>query len=181
MTTVALPEIYPPYFVMQCTTVILISSFFRKYPVNCSYLKAVGRGLLALLPGMLVFALGAISLGAPVGSKYTLATVHWSLLMSSLTISPVAAIFGASWVDWKRIFVETRPTGCVDYMVCLPALGSIIGSWFGAWPMPLDWERPWQEWPICVTFGGLAGYAIGIIASFILVFSSYCRQGNKVD
>lgn len=132
-------------WVIQCPIVILLSSFFRKNPGDCSYLKAVGRGLLGLLAGALVFALGAISLGAPVGSKYMLSTINWSLLMSLYTFSPAAAIFGASWVDWQRVFAETRPTGTVDYMVCLPAHGSILGSWFGAWPMPLDWERPWQK------------------------------------
>ena len=29
-------------------------------------------------------------------------------------------------------------------MIFIPAYGAIIGGWFGAWPMPLDWERPWQ-------------------------------------
>lgn len=29
-------------------------------------------------------------------------------------------------------------------MILIPAYGAIIGAWFGAWPMPLDWERPWQ-------------------------------------
>lgn len=29
-------------------------------------------------------------------------------------------------------------------MISLPAHGAVIGAWFGAWPMPLDWERPWQ-------------------------------------
>ncbi|KMS99446.1 hypothetical protein BVRB_2g044450 [Beta vulgaris subsp. vulgaris] len=42
--------------------------------------------------------------------------------------SPAAAVFGASWVDWQRIFVKIRPTGSINYMVCLPAPGSIIGS-----------------------------------------------------
>ena len=34
--------------------------------------------------------------------------------------------------------------GGLDYMVGFPAYGAVIGAWFGAWPMPLDWERPWQ-------------------------------------
>lgn len=37
-----------------------------------------------------------------------------------------------------------RPNGTIDHMICIPAHGAIIGAWFGAWPMPLDWERPWQ-------------------------------------
>ena len=26
------------------------------------------------------------------------------------------------------------------------ALGASIGSWCGAFPIPLDWDRPWQTW-----------------------------------
>lgn len=37
-----------------------------------------------------------------------------------------------------------RPIDPVDFMICLPAHGVVIGAWFGAWPVPLDWERPWQ-------------------------------------
>ncbi|KNA21751.1 hypothetical protein SOVF_040480 [Spinacia oleracea] len=168
-------------WVIQCPFVILLSSFFRINPRDCSYLKAVGRGVLGLFAGALVFALGAISLGAPVGSTYMLGTINWSLLMSLLTVSPAAAIFGSSWVDWKRIFAHTRPAGSVDFMVCLPAHGSIVGAWFGAWPMPLDWERPWQEWPICVTYGALVGYLIGMVASLVLGFFSRRKPYIKAD
>lgn len=45
---------------------------------------------------------------------------------------------------WHFTIFTFRPIGAIDYMVCLPAHGAIIGAWFGAWPMPLDWERPWQ-------------------------------------
>ncbi|KAG2268536.1 hypothetical protein Bca52824_063091, partial [Brassica carinata] len=43
------------------------------------------------------------------------------------------------------------------------------GGWFGAWPMPLDWERPWQEWPICVCYGAIGGYIVGQILSLCLM------------
>lgn len=57
--------------------------------------------------------------------------------------------------NWDTIFVYTkrwsnrswftcRPIEPIDYLICLPAHGAIIGAWFGAWPMPLDWERTWQ-------------------------------------
>ncbi|CAL5361665.1 unnamed protein product [Camellia sinensis] len=59
-------------------------------------------------------------------------------------VVPAVSVFGLSWTNWQRIFAHTKPTGSVDYMVCLPAHGAVIGAWFGAWPMPLDWERPWQ-------------------------------------
>ncbi|KAL9998444.1 putative GPI biosynthesis protein Pig-F [Helianthus debilis subsp. tardiflorus] len=113
-----------------------------------------------------VNALGAIALGAPVGSRYILRTLNWSLLMSAFTFAPAASVYGSSWVDWHRIFANTKLIESIDYMICIPAYGAVIGAWFGAWPMPLDWERTWQEWPICVTYGAIIGYLVGLLASF---------------
>lgn len=46
---------------------------------------------------------------------------------------------------WLHVDVLTcRLIGLIDYMICIPAYGAVIGGWFGAWPMPLDWERAWQ-------------------------------------
>ncbi|GAV71457.1 PIG-F domain-containing protein [Cephalotus follicularis] len=158
-------------WVIESPIVILIYSFFRQNPEKCSYLKAITRGVMVLPAGALVNALGAIALGAPVGFQYLPKTINWSLLMSLFTFVPVASVFGASWTDWQRIFARTKPRRCLEYMICLPAHGAVIGAWLGAWPMPLDWERPWQEWPICVSYGAMAGYLVGMLASmgFVLV------------
>ncbi|GMH17527.1 hypothetical protein Nepgr_019368 [Nepenthes gracilis] len=168
-------------WIVECPIVILLYSLLRDNSAECSYLKAVGRGILGLPAGALVIALGGIALGAPIGTRYLLGTINWSLLMSLFTFAPAAAVFGSSWADWRRIFANTRPVGSVDYMLCLPAHGAVIGSWFGAWPMPLDWERPWQEWPVCVTYGGLAGYVVGMVASLcFVIFSSRRPQQQHV-
>ncbi|CAK9186846.1 unnamed protein product [Ilex paraguariensis] len=131
-------------WLVEALIVILFYSLFRQNPNECSYLKAVGRGLLGLPAGAVMNAFGAIVLGAPVHIHYFRKTLDWSLLMSVFTFVPAASIFGSSWIDWQRIFAHTKPIGCIDYMICLPAHGAVIGAWFGAWPMPLDWERPWQ-------------------------------------
>ncbi|XP_055825275.1 uncharacterized protein LOC129893877 isoform X2 [Solanum dulcamara] len=124
--------------------VILLYSHLRHDTSQCSYVKAVGRGLLALPAGAVVNALGATILGAPVVYEYFPKTLSWSLLMSLLTFVPAACVFGSSWTDWHRIFARTKANESTDYMICLPAHGAVIGAWFGAWPMPLDWESPWQ-------------------------------------
>ncbi|GKB53521.1 hypothetical protein Tco_0904274, partial [Tanacetum coccineum] len=54
---------------IEVPVVILTYSFFQKDMKQSSYLKAVARGLLALLVGAIVNALGAIALGAPLGTR----------------------------------------------------------------------------------------------------------------
>nr|GLL21416.1 phosphatidylinositol-glycan biosynthesis class F protein [Ipomoea trifida] len=128
----------------ESPVVILLYSLFRHDLDRCSYFKALGRGLLGLPVGAAMIAVGAIILGAPVGFQYLGMTLYWSLVMSVFTFVPAATVFGSSWTDWHRIFAQTKPAKNIDYMVFFPAHGAIIGAWFGAWPMPLDWERPWQ-------------------------------------
>nr|GMD78730.1 phosphatidylinositol-glycan biosynthesis class F protein [Ipomoea batatas] len=77
-------------------------------------------------------------------NRYLGMTLYWSLVMSVFTFVQAATVFGSSWTDWHRIFAQTKPAKNIDYMVFFPAHDAIIGAWFGAWPMPLDWERPWQ-------------------------------------
>ncbi|XP_065866697.1 PIGF/3-ketodihydrosphingosine reductase fusion protein [Euphorbia lathyris] len=158
-------------WIVDSIIVVLLYGWFRLNPEQCSYLKAVGRGLLALPIGAVLNAFGAIVLGAPVGIQYLPKTINWSLLMSSFTVVPAACIFGSSWSHWQRLFAFTKPNESIEYMICIPAHGAILGAWFGAWPMPLDWERPWQEWPICVTYGAIIGYVVALVVSlgFVLV------------
>ncbi|CAN0922805.1 Phosphatidylinositol-glycan biosynthesis class F protein [Linum grandiflorum] len=166
-------------WIVETPAALLLYSYFRKGREKHSFFRAIGRGILAFPIGALIHAAGAIVLGAPVGSLYLLRTINWSLLMSSLTVVPVASVFGSSWTDWQRLLACTKPNGSLEYMLCIPAHGAVIGAWLGAWPMPLDWERPWQEWPICVTYGSLVGYLVGMVVSFVMVLASSTGSGGR--
>lgn len=37
----------------------------------------------------------------------------------------------------------------------------MVGGWFGAIPMALDWDREWQKWPCTVLWGAVLGWGIG--------------------
>ena len=41
------------------------------------------------------------------------------------------------------------------------ALGAVLGAWLGAVPIPLDWDREWQKWPVTIVVGLYMGYALG--------------------
>nr|ABB47015.1 retrotransposon protein, putative, unclassified [Oryza sativa Japonica Group] len=102
--------------------------------------------------------------------RYWAATTYWSLLMSLFTV-----VLNVSAI-WTAIF-----GAAMDYMISAPAHGAVIGAWLGAWPMPLDWERPWQEWPISVTYGSVAGHLIGMAISLALIVAHKRRGRAKAD
>ncbi|XP_063937863.1 uncharacterized protein LOC108193529 isoform X2 [Daucus carota subsp. sativus] len=103
-------------WVIEAPIVILLFSGFRQHPNQCSYIKAVGRGLLGLPAGAIVNALGAIALGAPVGIQHFSKTANWSILMSVFTIVPTASVFGSSWIEWRRIFAHAKLVASVSYI-----------------------------------------------------------------
>ncbi|XP_012276441.1 phosphatidylinositol-glycan biosynthesis class F protein [Orussus abietinus] len=37
---------------------------------------------------------------------------------------------------------------------------TLLGAWLGAIVIPLDWDRPWQSWPIPCVIGALLGYTV---------------------
>lgn len=39
--------------------------------------------------------------------------------------------------------------------------GAVAGAWLGAVPIPLDWDREWQKWPVTIVVGVYLGYIIG--------------------
>ncbi|KMZ74690.1 hypothetical protein ZOSMA_123G00380 [Zostera marina] len=168
------------FLIVEGPLLIALYSFLRDDPQKCSYWKAVGRGLLGLPLGALINAFGAIVLGAPLGLMYWKKTINWSLLMSLFTFVPATCVFGwSSKENWQRLVQYSKMTGRLDYMLSFPAYGAIVGGWFGAFPMPLDWERAWQEWPICVTYGVIAGYFLGILISLVLPVAR--KSSIKID
>jgi phosphatidylinositol glycan class F len=40
-------------------------------------------------------------------------------------------------------------------------VGTCVGAWLGAVPIPLDWDREWQKWPVTIVTGAYIGFAIG--------------------
>lgn len=47
--------------------------------------------------------------------------------------------------------------------------GTGIGAWLGAMPIPLDWDRTWQKWPVSVVAGAAGGFVIGNWIGFAAV------------
>jgi phosphatidylinositol glycan class F len=47
-----------------------------------------------------------------------------------------------------------------------PSLFTFLGAFIGAFPIALDWDRPWQAWPLTPLTGAILGCVAGNYYSF---------------
>ncbi|XP_014682034.1 PREDICTED: phosphatidylinositol-glycan biosynthesis class F protein-like isoform X2 [Priapulus caudatus] len=116
----------------------------------------------------MVYAVGTVLIytvtvlfGAPLLNKQE-ETILFSLLLASCAILPGCCIFTTNWNRWLSVLTKSS----LDQSVLEKSSGrvsvcTLIGAWLGAFPIPLDWDRPWQVWPISCVIGALVGYAMG--------------------
>ncbi|KAF8909756.1 GPI biosynthesis protein family Pig-F-domain-containing protein [Gymnopilus junonius] len=116
-----------------------------------------------------------LSFGAPITSL-TLKTYLLALLVSVMAVFPPAYAIGvptlggnsASIVQrwtWVRLFVEFSSRNPVERALVYPAIGTVLGCWLGVIPIALDWDRPWQAWPLTPAFAAIAGYIVSSITA----------------
>lgn len=165
-------------FIFSFLMYTLVSVNQKRCP---SVWEAARRSFIILPTGAILAVFVAIIFGAPLDFEQSKKTAYWSQLISALLAVPAGIVLGESWFDWQRLFAFSRPKGALEYSICIPAHGAVIGAWFGAWPMPLDWERPWQEWPVCVTYGMTGGFIMGEILSLVLVLLNARQIRDKQD
>ncbi|KAJ7151357.1 GPI biosynthesis protein family Pig-F-domain-containing protein [Mycena crocata] len=110
--------------------------------------------------------------GAPLTS-HIWQTYLLALLLSILTIFPPAYTLGSplftsdttTHFTWVRMFAEFSIRTPVERAMLYPAVGTILGCWLGVIPIALDWDRPWQAWPLTPALGAVLGYIFASMAA----------------
>ncbi|KAG1740548.1 GPI biosynthesis protein family Pig-F-domain-containing protein [Suillus paluster] len=114
--------------------------------------------LLAIVLALLSAFVPAYALGFPTFSSDT------SSLVTRLT--------------WTRLFAELSPRNPIERALVYPAVGTLLGSWLGAFSIALDWDRPWQAWPLTPLFGGIAGYIVGSLTALFVSALMWLAEEN---
>lgn len=113
---------------------------------------ALGLSIFATFGLQILFVL----FGAPLLThipQTTLCSLHLSLL----GLFPLFYTHGISTSDWLEILGARAP-----FDEAFGGLvGGCVGAWAGAVPIPLDWDREWQKWPITIMCGVYGGYVVG--------------------
>ncbi|KAK3988321.1 putative glycosylphosphatidylinositol anchor biosynthesis protein 11 [Cladorrhinum sp. PSN332] len=94
--------------------------------------------------------------GAPVlshGSHTLLCAAH----MAVLGLFPLFYVHGVDGSAWAAVGGFKAP---LDETFG-GFVGALVGGWLGAVPIPLDWDREWQRWPVTILVGVFGGYVLG--------------------
>lgn len=114
--------------------------------------------LLTLVPATPLLHVILVLFGAPF-LTHVPHTLLASLHLALLGFFPVIYARGASSSAWNAVLGASAPLdACFGGL-----LGACVGAWLGAIPIPLDWDRDWQAWPVTVVAGMWAGYVLGSV------------------
>ncbi|KIY72042.1 hypothetical protein CYLTODRAFT_389216 [Cylindrobasidium torrendii FP15055 ss-10] len=129
---------------------------------------------LATFGASVVFHCVAILFGAPL-KHYFARTYVLSLLVSILAVFTPAYAYGIPnpyksegvviRMTWVRLFAEFSIRNPVERAIVYPSVGALLGCWIGVVPIALDWDRPWQAWPLTPAYGAILGFVFASLAA----------------
>ena len=120
----------------------------------------------SLLSLVSIPALAAIQVlcGAPL-TTHLPHTLLSSAHLALLAVFPLIYVHGNDGKKWREIVSAYSP---IDE-VFGATVGCFLGAWVGAVPIPLDWDREWQKWPVTIVTGAYAGYVVGkVVGKWVL-------------
>ncbi|GAB5569592.1 phosphatidylinositol-glycan biosynthesis class F protein isoform X1 [Prionailurus iriomotensis] len=77
--------------------------------------------------------------------ELVLETFLFAVILSTFTTVPCLCLLGPNIKAWLRVFSRNGVTSIWENSLQITTISSFIGTWLGAFPIPLDWERPWQS------------------------------------
>lgn len=90
---------------------------------------------------------------------------HVSLIM----VQPVLVAAGLDHERLKHLLMLERIYKLIfSSQVLTGTLFTALGAWMGVIPIPLDWDRPWQQWPITILAGAYVGAFVGPVLGLFL-------------
>ncbi|XP_004922918.2 phosphatidylinositol-glycan biosynthesis class F protein [Bombyx mandarina] len=155
----------------------LLKSFYLSAPNDIQGKKGktsktkasdVLKSFVFLLGVNFCFFIGIILFGAPVLDLHE-ETLMLSTLLTILTIFPLILHSGVECSMQLLFGVKSFARDTVVEMLVNNAMLTVCGAWLGAVVIPLDWNTPWQQWPIPCYLGAIGGY---LLANVLTVFKA---------
>ncbi|XP_078505792.1 GPI ethanolamine phosphate transferase, stabilizing subunit [Lissotriton helveticus] len=145
------------YVLLKTTPSPKRNSFYHKVS---KFLKSCAYFLMSCL----LFHSIIVLYGAPL-LESILETFSFAVLLSTFTTLRCLCMLGPNFSAWIRVFSKNGAMSIWDSSLQITTVCSLVGAWFGAFPIPLDWDRPWQVWPVSCSLGATFGYVLGLVAA----------------
>jgi len=129
--------------------------------------------LLIIIMTVLYYTI-AVLFGAQIFSKYE-ETVMLSILLCVLTVIPACLHLGANSVI-SLLFGQKPSNDVLSTLILKTTQLTLFGTWLGAFVIPLDWDRAWQEWPIPCASGALLGFTAANLLMVITVVPKLMKR-----
>lgn len=123
------------------------------------------KAIAMLLFSVIIFYIVAVMFGAPLFSSQE-QTFMFSLLLTTLVVLPLLLNVGLNATVSILSTADVFEKDAFNSVMSIAVRFALFGAWLGAVVIPLDWDRPWQEWPIPCSLGALIGH--GVSQLFIL-------------
>ncbi len=124
------------------------------------------RSLAGLVAGTAFFHAVAVLFGAPL-TALAGRTLCWAALQATHAVVPAAGVGGLAGPYLHRLFVLGAPQSVFEASALWAGVGASAGAWLGAVAIPLDWDAPWQRWPLPLLYGAAAGTAVAHGVSWV--------------
>ncbi|KAK3819981.1 MAG: GPI biosynthesis protein family Pig-F-domain-containing protein [Benniella sp.] len=163
------------------TTVGLVQSYLHLSSQAVAKGKRRSQSLFSVLNTSIVIGAVGIAICHVFAVLFGAGFVHQAMetsqlacYLSLLTFYPASFILGTDFNGWLRIFVHNSPQTYTEAALYSQGMMAIFGAWLGSIVIPLDWDRPWQAWPVPCVLGAFLFYSIGAVVG--LVVSIVMRQ-----
>ncbi|OWA54040.1 hypothetical protein BV898_18462 [Hypsibius exemplaris] len=134
---------------------------------------AYGMHLLTAVP---VIGVGVILFGAPITEAWG-ETAVLAVLLAIVSFAPFCHVFVHPFNEMMKLLQSDKTEFWnLEKASLIPGLVAAFGAWSGAIVIPLDWDRPWQKWPIPCCFGAFTGYTIANFAWFCVLSWKLSRR-----
>lgn len=135
-----------------------------------AHIKKICKLCALLTVFVAVFIVVCILMGASYHQHYE-ETLALAVLLTTLTILPIGLFLGPSKTIQYLFYDTFELSSTFDIwqleLLQYNAFGTLVGAWAGSVVAPLDWDRPWQAYPIPNVVGAVLGFSFANIHTFL--------------
>jgi phosphatidylinositol glycan class F len=141
-------------------------------------LKEAYKSTFTIFASVLFYFFISVVYGAELFSNHE-QTFMFCALLTLLTVFPICLNLGHRSII--HLISGHKPINVLHYYFYRNIRGTLLGAWLGAFVIPLDWDKPWQEWPISCSLGALVGFTASNYISLIFSMFPFSHKLFKVQ